>query len=225
MVRLWLREVFEPAHAGSAIPRKIVEQNLADPRLTQRLFHPELWFVCQALILPSERDEDGRNGLPPTEPDAAQAWQAAAHAAFAPLVARVQRVASDLVSPDRGDCSVLERIVGASEREFEAMVIRTERFIFAPSEAEALDRQWVEEVTTLAGPGLIGPFATRFGVHLVVVSKIEAAALADDSLAPEQLAAAREAKLRGSIEQSWRAEQLQRKLAAIRDRRIVRLAP
>jgi hypothetical protein len=221
MVRLWLQDVFEPAHTAATIPTRIVEQNLADPNLTRRLFHPELWFVCQALIMPREKTEQ-----PPSEGEAAAAWQAEATRAFAPLVARVQPIVDELVGDT--NCSVLGRIVGASEREFEtpagALALRFEAFVFAPSEASSFDRTWVEQVTARAEPHLVGPFSTQFGLHLVMVSKIEPAKLANGSLPPEQLAAARETELRSAIEEAWRADQLQQTLADARDRRVVRLA-
>jgi plasmid stabilization system protein ParE len=221
MVRLWLDEVFEPAHTAATIPKRVVEQNLADPNLTRRLFHPELWFVCQALIMPRET-----NVRPPSEGEAAAAWQADAGRSFAPLVARIEPIQDDLIGDQT--CGAFGRIVGASEREFEsqsgALVIRFEAFAFAPTEASSFDRTWVEQVTARAEPRLIGPFSTQFGLHLVMVTKIEPAALADGSLPPEQLAAAREAELRSELEEAWRADQLQRTLADARDRRVVRLA-
>jgi hypothetical protein len=226
LVRLWLGEVFEPAHTAASIPERIVAQNMADPSRTRRLFHPELWFICQALIVPRERDEDGRNMQPPSEGEAAARWQADAGRAFAPLVARVEAVADDLLGSQ--DCAVFSRIVGASERALEtdsgALTIRSESFALVPEQAQSFDPVWLEQVTARAEPHLVGPFATQFGLHLVVVSNIEPAKLADGSLPPEQLAAAREAELRTSIEQAWRADQLQRTMADARDRRVVRVA-
>lgn len=226
LVRLWLREVFEPAHAAATIPERIVAQNMADPALSRRLFHPELWFICQVLIVPREKGEDGRNRKPPNEGEAAARWQADAGLAFAPIVARVEAVADDLLGNQ--DCSLLGRIVGGSDRELETdsgvLSIRFESFALVPEQAQGLDQVWVEQVTARAEPHVVGPFATQFGLHLVVVSKIEAAKLADGSLPPEQLAAAREAELRTTIEPAWRADQLQKLLIDARERRVVRLA-
>jgi hypothetical protein len=59
----------------------------------------------------------------------------------------------------------------------------------------------------------------------VVIGKIEPARLAPGSLPPAELEAARADVLRSEMEISWRAEQLQRTLAEIRDRRVVRLSP
>ncbi|HVH97910.1 MAG TPA: hypothetical protein VM869_04345 [Enhygromyxa sp.] len=227
LVRLWMREVFEPAHTAASIPDRVVAQNMADPSRTRRLFHPELWFICQALIVPSEKDQDGRNRKPPSEGEAAARWQADAGRAFAPLVARVKAVADDLFGSQ--DCGVLGRIVGASERKLDtdsgALTIRFEAFAMVPDQAEqSFDAVWLEQVTARREPHVVGPFATQFGLHLVVVSSIEPAKLADGSLPPEQLAAAREAELRGHIEEAWRADQLQRTLAEARERRVVRVA-
>jgi hypothetical protein len=228
MVRLWLDEVFEPAHEAEDIPQRVVEQNLADPSVRRRLFHPELYFVCQALVVPAEV-VDGRNVEPPTEPEAAQRWRAAAEQAFAPFVARVQRLAPDLLASD--DCSLLGKLVGGSERSFEteagAMTMRFEQFAFAPSEVDSMDPEWLATVTAPSQTErrIIGPFPTRFGLHVVVVGNVEPAQLPDGSLPAKELAAAREQLLRREIEEVWRADQLQRTLAEVRDRRVVRLSP
>ncbi|PRQ09266.1 hypothetical protein ENSA7_09570 [Enhygromyxa salina] len=231
LVRVWLDEVFEPSHRAADIPQRVIDQNMADPSRTRRLFHPELWFVCQVLMVPTQ-PADGTFVKPPSEGEAAQQWLAAANAAFAPLVARVHRVEPELVTED--GCAVLGRIVGTSEVTFAgpeqapdaSMIVRFERFAFAPSDPGNFDPQWVEAVTAgAAGPGVVGPFATGFGLHLVVVTNIEPAAFADGSLPEAQLRAAREAHLRGEIEHAWQADQLQQTLAKIRDRRVVRLSP
>jgi hypothetical protein len=233
LVRLWLDETFEPAHEAEDIPQRVIDQNLADPSLSRRLFHPELYFVCQALLVPAATSGD-RNVEPPSEGEAAQQWRSAAQQAFAPFVERVMSVAPDLLATD--DCSLLGRLVGASERTFPimqltgeteagAVTIRFEHFAFAPSEAQSFDPGWVAEVTADGSKRIIGPFATRFGLHLVIVGKIEPAQLADGSLPPAELQAAREQLLRSEIEQAWRADQLQQTLANIRDRRVVRLSP
>ncbi|PRQ04384.1 hypothetical protein ENSA5_07870 [Enhygromyxa salina] len=229
IARLWLDEVFEPSHRAADIPQKIVDQNMADPAMTRRLFHPELWFVCQALVVPAEQSE-GRNVKPPqleTDEAAALAWRAAAGEAFSPLVARVELLEPDLVADE--SCSVLGRIVGTSQRSFEtpagAVTLRFERFAFAPSEAESFDPAWVEAVTARPEPGVVGPFPSQFGLHLVIVSKIEPALLADESMPADELLAAREAQLREELESAWQIEQLQQALAKARDRRVVRLSP
>jgi hypothetical protein len=237
LVRLWLDEIFEPAHEGEDIPDRVIEANLADPSVRRRLFHPELYFVCQALLVPAAKS-DNRNVEPPSEGEAAQQWRTAALQAFAPFVDRTMSLAPDLLASD--DCSLLGRLVEASERTFQimqimgeteagAVTLRFETFVFAPSEAESFDPGWVAEVTAGAGRAggraIIGPFATRFGLHLVVVGKIEPARLPDGSLPPAELEAARKQALRLEIEEAWRADQLQQTLAETRDRRVVRLSP
>lgn len=241
--RLWLREIFEPAHEAEDIPEAVVERNLADPRVSQRLFHPDVWLVCQALIVPAER-VDGRHVMVPgagesdPDPEAAAAWRAAAREAFTPLVDRVHRLEPDLLAatgddPDarEGDCELLARIVGASEQKLPGpegtgdFRVRFERFAFAPSTVTGFDPTWVEAVTKLDGPGLLGPFPTRFGLHLVMLAEIQPALLADGSRPPDELRAARKAKLREEMRDSWRAEQLRETLAEERERRVVRLAP
>lgn len=229
LVRVWLDDVFEPEHQADDIPRAIVAQNMADPALSRRLFHPELYVVCQALLVPAALDENNRNVQPPSDPEAAQRWRAAAEAAFAPFVARVRQLEPDLLATE--DCSLLGRQVGASERTFELtenlgpVTMRFERFGFAPSLVDDFDAEWVATVTAVRERSIIGPFPTRFGLHLVVIGSIEPAQLADGSLPADELARAREAALRDEIQPQWQTDQLRQILAEQRDRRIVRLAP
>jgi hypothetical protein len=226
LVRVWLDDFFEPNHHAADIPKRVIDQNMTNPQMTRRLFHPQLWFVCQVLVVPAQASE-GAFVKPPSEGEAGEQWRAAANQAFAQLVARVEQLESDLLA--EGGCSLLGRIVGTSERNFEteagAVTIRFEQFAFAPSDAGSFDPQWLEVVTARPDPRIVGPFATQFGVHLVIVGSIEPAVLANGSLPDDQLLTAREAQLRSEIEQAWQADQLQQTLAEIRERRIVRLSP
>jgi hypothetical protein len=226
MVRLWLAHTFEPSHEADDIPQRVVDQNLADPSLTLRLFHPELWFICQVLIVPAQQGEDGRAVLPPDreqDPAAAQ-WFADANLAFAPIAARIAGLAAEI---DGDRCEILGKVVGASERELEtpsgAMRLRFERFVFE-THAKGLDPGWLATVTETRARGVVAPFPTQFGVHLVVVDEIKPSDLAGGSLPAKQLAAAREAKLRAEFVEPWRADQLQMLLLQARDRRVVRRA-
>ncbi|MCA9680947.1 MAG: hypothetical protein KC457_02030 [Myxococcales bacterium] len=237
LARLWLDEVFEPSHGADDIPARVLNANMADPRVSRRLFHPDVWFVCQALVMPAGKAADGQPtpvpGAPvddevPADLEQAARWYAEAEDAFAPFVARVQRLEPELLG---GDCALLGRLVGASERALGdaesplgVMALRYESFAFAPSTVQGFDPAWLEQVATLDGPGLVGPFPTNFGLHLVLVSKIEPANLADASLPEAELTAAREAQLRHELELSWRGQELMASLEDMRARRVVRMA-
>lgn len=245
LVRLWLREHFEPEHQPAAIPDGLVRQNLADPNVTRRLFHPEVWVVCQVLIVPAAKGEDGRPARPPSEGDAALRWRARAEQALEPFATRSRRLEADLLAAR--NCDLLARLADSSVREFPAidpepgatagpehaaLRLRFEQFGFAPSESAGLDRGWVEAVTASPpgppgppGPRLVGPFASPFGVHLVLVADVRPASLEEGSLAPDELEAAREDALREAMHERWLAEQLQVELQRARDERVVRLAP
>ena len=229
MVRLWLAHEFEPTHEADDIPARVVAQNLADPSVAQRMFHPELWFICQVLIVPAALGEDGRHVAPPSaedEPDASAQWFADANAAFAPVVARLEALGGELETSE-DECEFVARIIGGSVQDLDtpsgAMKLRFERFAFTPA-AKGLDPGWLEQVTRRREPGLVGPFASQFGVHLVLLDLIRPASLADGSLPEAELQAAREAELRTQMRDSWRTDELQRALANARDRRVVRLA-
>jgi hypothetical protein len=239
MVRLWLRERFEATHRASDVPDSLIAKNMADPSVFRRFFHPEIWLVCQALIVPAATGEDGRAEAPPHEGEAGERWRARAEQAMAPFAARARRLEADLLAS--GDCSMLARLMQTSQREFPAdaaqpgappsgpeagaLKLRFEQFGFAPDNADTLDRGWVETVTAEPRPRLVGPFVSPFGLHLVLVADIQPAHLEDGSLPADELQRAREDFLRGEILESWRAEQLQVELQRARDDRVVRLAP
>lgn len=227
MVNLWLDERFEPEHDAASIPKRVIDANMADPALTRRLFHPKLWFVCQALIVPAEKDDQGKLIEPPGEGEQAEAWTATATEQMAPVLARVQRFESDLLSD--GSCELFARIVGTSQHAFETdqgpLALRYERFAFAPSTADSFDPAWVERVSAYTEPAIIPPFRTRFGLHLVIVGKIEPESLADGSQSEAELERARREHMRTEIEDAWRSESLQALLTKVRERRVVRLSP
>ncbi|MFV8756158.1 hypothetical protein ACNOYE_36880 [Nannocystaceae bacterium ST9] len=239
MVRLWLRERFEPSHRASDIPDSLIAQNLADPNVVRRYFHPEVWVVCQVLIVPASKGANGRNEAPPSEGEPAARWQARAEQALAPFAARARRLESDLLA--HSDCSLLARLAETSQREFPAaepdpsgapagpeagaLTLRYEQFGFAPSTSDSLDAGWVAKVTAEPRPRLVGPFVSPFGLHLVLVAAIQPANLEDGSRPSDELQRAREAELRDQMLESWRADQLQLELRRARDDRGVRLAP
>ncbi len=249
MVRLWLREHFEPKHRASDIPDSVIAKNLADPGVFRRLFHPEVWVICQVLIVPAGKRDDGRAESPPADPEAAARWLARAEQAMAPFAGRARRLESDLLAT--GDCSLLSSLAETSQREFSAtpdlaapdpalsdgelverglgpLRLRYEQFGFAPSDAGSFDPSWVATLRAGLGeprrPKLVGPFASPFGLHLVLVASIQPANLEDGSLPAAELQRARETALRDKMLDSWRSEQLQAELRRIRDDRVVRLA-
>lgn len=238
LVRLWLREHFEPSHRVEDIPAAVIRSNLADPSIARRLFHPDVWVVCQVLIVPAEKGPDGRPAAPPREGEAAERWQARAEQALGPFATRSRRLERELL--DAGHCDLLARLADTSTREFAAidpapgetsgpehgaLRLRFEKFAFAPSESTNLDPTWVAAVTAESRPRLVGPFLSPFGLHLVLVDEIKPASLADASLPEAELRAAREAALREAIHERWRADELQRVIARARDEQVVRLAP
>ncbi len=236
MVRLWLAREFEPEHEAQDIPRRVIDANMKDPRVARRLFHPEVWAVCQALIVPAVEARAPAAMVPGTgEPGEAlespesERWYAAAELAFAPALTRVRRV-EDHLSDD--DCQLFSKLIGLSERRFSSdsgeFLLRYERFAFAPSDAQSFDQTWVAAVTRDGGRGehaIVGPFRSQFGVHLVIVDRINAANLADGSLPPAALREARELQIREEIEARWRQGEFQSAVEEMSSRRVVRMAP
>lgn len=229
MVRLWLEEHFEPEHRAADIPQRVIDENMADVRVFRRMFHPEVWAICQAILVPTGEDADGLYMVPGTQegdldPAKAAAWYAAASDAFAPAVDRVRRL-HDASEAHR--CELLGRAIGYSRHDFETdagpVRLRFEQFGFAPSDADRLDAEWVRAVVD-GGGGLVGPFETQFGLHVVAVQRIEPSNLPDGELPEKQLRAAREAQMRDAVAERWRASEFQRELEKMRERRVVRVA-
>jgi len=211
------------------------------PRSAVACFTPELYFVCQGAARAG-----GEVRQPPRRTtERRRSGAAVAHrrrAAFAPFVARVRSSAPDLLATD--DCSLLERFVqrlgayltahgpdGGRDRS-RAVTLRFEQFAFAPSEATTFDPGWVATVLDGAaragepsGRSLIGPFATRFGLHLVVVGKIEAGSARGRLAAPAQLQAARGRRCATRSSKPGAPINFSSCSPKFRDRRVVRLSP
>lgn len=239
LVRLWLREHFEPSHRIEDIPAALVRSNLGDPSIARRLFHPDVWVICQVLIVPAEKGPDGRPVTPPLDgPVPTERWRARAEQALLPFATRSRRLEAELLASE--SCDLLARLSDTSTREFpsvepgpgetagpehQALRLRYETFAFAPSEATNLDPTWVAAVTAEPRPRLVGPFISPFGLHLVLVAAIKPASLPDGSLPDGALRAAREAALREAIHARWREDELERVIHRARDEQVVRLAP
>lgn len=235
LARLWLRERFEATHGVDDIPAD--EPTLARARNSPRMVHPELYKVCQILVTPpkptaEEGDDETDDGDTPSERDTVidtrdPQWRAAAQAALAPVLERVQRgvpvgdiEACPLIgqhvslSPEGSDPNVVLSFERAGGFDLDACAETAEDgSCTTPSFAP----EWTAAVRGLATvPGLSSPFFTRFGLHVVYVHERLPARLADDP--------ATEVALREAIVDGWRAQKLGEALSAMEQKRAVRVA-
>jgi hypothetical protein len=209
LARLWLEEGFEPAHGPDAIPTAVLDENLDN----RRWFHPQVHRLCQAIAVPAEKGADGRNVVAPDDPQ----WRARARAFLEPVRERLAWYLPD-PSTER-DCELFGRVARMSlppERD-PSLELRVEGGGFPVCARELWDPGFVDALCGKAdAPGMVPPFETAYGVHLVAVLGIEPAREPDR--------AARREYVREQMFPAWRAAAFQDYLAQVRERRTVRLA-
>jgi hypothetical protein len=221
LARLWLTEQFEPAHGPEDIPDD--DPRLVRARADPRLVHPEIHVVCQVVVEPpSHVTELSAKAAITSDP----AWREAARAAFAPVLARIER---NVPVSDAEACRLLEREVELSGNaddprlavsfsrpggfDLEACIEQDES---GTCTKPRFDPAWTEQVRSVAVPGRTAPFFTQFGLHLVQVEQRLPAQPAGDP--------ATEQALREAVHDAWRVEALDRKLDELGRARTVRLA-
>jgi hypothetical protein len=172
--------------------------------------------TCQVVVLAR-----GKGATPPEDPAARAKWDARALELLAPLERTVR--ANWPALRDDDDCTAFFTIthhVTATGRE-EGYKFKAERF--RPAATDPLDPVFMEHLTSQEEPGVLAPFSTRFGVHLVVVPEIIEPHLEEGSLPPAELAAARAREAREGLHPSWRASAFEAALERMREDRVVRL--
>lgn len=209
MIRLWLEERFEPAHRPQDIPDGDVQRRLDDPQIAKRMFHPEIHLTCQVVLVPKSSEAT-------SEP-----WRERTALLAAPLEQRLLRYREDLEKEE--NCELFNRIVASSNADrHDDIETKVEQF---PVLADAgLDEGFVEAVTALDSPGLVEPFFTRFGRHIVFVPRILPAHLEEGSMPQAELDRRRADHLREEFAPAWRSERLAQALDDMRRDRVVRVA-
>lgn len=213
--RLVLEVDFEATHRVQDISPG--DPVLARARGEARLVHPELFVACQVIAEPPGR----RKGDALEQRTSDARWREHATARIAELRRHVLPTVP-LADPEA--CDLLARMLplegGADDPD---VVLRSEGpggfDLDACAVAPAADGscteprfapEWVAAVRTGDVPGLRGPFATRFGVHLALVREVMPANLPGD---PEF-----EARLREAVHPAWRAKSLGEWIATLRTR-------
>jgi hypothetical protein len=217
--RLLLATEFEPSHGPDDIPDG--DPLLARARETPAWVHPEVVRVCQLLVMPKGVEGDAAREMA-EDPK----WRAHAMAIAERLHHRVER---HVPPGDEAACRLLARQLEMSRQPAD------ERFQmkFEPEIGYDLDAcaetaddgtcitpslvpEWTSVIAAVSPPALVEPFATRFGVHVVLATAIE----------PDRPAGApaTEAFLRAQVHPRWQTEAFSRYLDALAAEHTVRVA-
>jgi hypothetical protein len=213
--RLVLEVDFEATHRPEDITAG--DPTLARARSDRRLVHPRLHVVCQVIAEPPGRLRGDELTAKTSDP----AWRARATDRVADLRRHVEATVP-LADPEACDL-LARRLQLEAKDEGSDVTLRGEGLggfdLDACNVALAADGtcsepqfapEWVAAVRDGDVPGLRGPFATRFGVHLVLVREVLPANLPDDP--------GFEAALREAIHPAWRAKALGEWIAGLRTR-------
>jgi len=215
--RLWLSEIFEPAHGPDAIADDdpLVAEVLRGFSVVRE--HPVAVF-CQILVAPDPMPDGG------TEPS--EAFWARAQ----PVYDTVTGFLAPLVPVGRdGACPTLRDLVRFVPRayapgvevRYEAGGVDLGRCLERAGDGTCakpfLDPAWERAITAAQAPAAVGPIRSRFGLHWVILhEKLPPAPRSDPKV---------EAALRKAVLVEYRARELARTLARMRAERGVRTAP
>lgn len=208
--RLWLEEDFEPKHEPKDLPGEIIEQNIG----LRSVFHPEVHQLCQVIIQPAEKDPD--TGRPRQAPDDEVWWEAASRY-LEPIQQRLERYIPD-PSTEPG-CEFFGKVARrADDEKNEALALKIEQGGYAVCEREFWDEGFSDALCGKAPePMWVGPFRTRFGLHLVAVVHISPENLPDDE--------GKRAYLREKMHPNWQKQAFGEYMERLRAKRTVRLGP
>lgn len=221
--RVWLDDVFEPAH-------RVEDIQASDPAFVQaanssRFKHPRVHVVCQLVAAPSGKFEgpDATAELIKAAED--EAWRERAKARFDPVAARLKRYMNP---SDPQGCTLVRKLMRFEDVEADGVTLRIESGGFdldacaQPRDADGTcskpmwASEWSEEVAKASGPQVLPTFSSRFGFHLVMVVEVrEASDPSDPDVADE---------IRTAIGPQWSFDAFQTTLAQFREKRAVRVA-
>lgn len=211
--RLVLAVDFEATHRLEDVPAN--DPLVQRARGEQRFAHPALHHVCQLIAEPPGRLEGEALAKHTEDP----AWRERAMRRMQDVRRHVEATipvadaeACDLLLRDvpleqgNDDAAILLRGEGAGGFDLDACAVAPAADgtcaepRFAP--------EWVDAVRTGPVPGLRGPFATRFGIHLALVREILPASMpGDDGF---------EASVREAVYPVWRSKALGQWMATLR---------
>ena len=199
-VRLWLAEKFEPTHQAQHIPEPVLLENLNDPSILRRYFHPQLHAICQMIVMPKDALDEQKSGEK-TKPD--DAFRARALDLTQSFRRALKAAQHELFAEKKCDTFFAMARYQARSTD-ERIEIRTEKLVM-DIRSETWDADFRAAVQVVQEPAIVEPFLTAFGLHIVAVVEVREASLPDDSeLAPDALQRARLDVLRDKIYPAWR---------------------
>jgi hypothetical protein len=201
--RLWLTEVFEPAHEAVDMPSSVVER--ADA-LTMPA-HGTIHVVCNLVVGPPPPSDAGPEDGPVLAKED-PAWRERARRRADEVAARLRRLVPD--PSTEADCEFFQRTIrlGLDGGADPDLTLRVEPGGFESCREGLWDPGWVEAICPVEAPTWVDPFWTRFGVHVVAVIKVVEADPYD--------ASARDARVREQALVPWRTSALGEALARMR---------
>jgi hypothetical protein len=205
--RLWLEEDFEPKHTPADIPADVIAANMNK----RGVFHPEIYAICNAIVMPAEMDdENGRHALPPDDPQ----WWARAEEYMKPIEAALRQYI-----PDPGqepNCKFFGKVARLAAPESDDLYLKIEQGGFAACKKDRWDPGFVDALCGQKETGWIDGFRTQFGVHFVALLKIDPANEPDDE--------GKKAYLRERMHAPWQQEAFGEYMERLRAKRTVRYA-
>lgn len=209
--RVWLSDVFEPSHRPEDMPAAAYER--ADA-LTMPS-HGTIHVVCNFIVGPASEKEpskpaEGEDNAPAgpllakDDPD----WRARAERKAEALMARMRTIIPD--PSTEPDCELFSYLLqlGIDTSPEPDLTIRVESGGFDSCVSEAWDPGWVEALCPVTTPSWVGPFWTKYGVHVVPVFKVVEA--------DRYEASEREARVREKNLVPWRSAALGEELGTMR---------
>jgi len=214
--RLWLHTYFEPRHGPDQVP----EQAMAPFR--NRVIHPAIHFVCQAVVGPPTNGALAPTGRAGERDD--PEWRARASAFLEPIR---ERLLKGVPSGHPEACRIMGQLMSLETPESDGLRLHYEDGGFELDACVDLAtdggcnkhlwvEEWSDEVRKADGPGFLEPFFSRFGLHLVYVKDIVPERTAEDPTA--------EPELRKLAHPRWQAKAFLEYLDRLRRERGVRVA-
>jgi hypothetical protein len=206
--RLWLTEDFEPRHGLDAVPKALIDQNIEK----RDVFHPRIHWICMAIVMPAETDDEGRHFTPPDD----EQWWTRARALATTVEERLHRY---IPKPqDEPNCDFFGQVARLGNP-------KTDEDLFLKIEASGLhvcardrwDPLFVEAFCDKVDePRWVEPFRTQFGVHVAAVIRIDESTQAEGD--------ERRKYLREQLHPPWQAQAFSQYLERLRAKQTVRLA-
>lgn len=202
--RVWLTQVFEPSHGVDDIPQDVVQR--ADPVTIPS--HGAIQVVCNVVVGVSANAADAAQGQGPALAKDDPQWRERAERQAEAIGSRLRALLPD--PSTESDCEVIDRTLrlGLGASADDELSVRVESGGFESCREDSWDPGWVEAICPVTTPRWVGPFWTRFGVHVVAVIKVVEA----DEYDPSQ----RDRRVRESILTGWRSNTLGERLARLR---------